>query len=87
MALRRQKLDRKVQLTLDAEHVIDMPPGWVFTIDCPYHGKIDFDFNTFRENGREELAAQMRDTIWSLRHESVGASLTSVVMQSYRNLY
>jgi integrase len=77
VALRRQKLDRKANLTLDRGRVIDTPPGWVFTIDCPYHGKIDFDFNPYRGNDRDELAGHMRDAIWSLRHESSGASLAT----------
>ncbi len=75
MAIRRNKLDRKVDLTLDAGRVIDMSPGWAFTIDCPHHGQINLDFNPFREIGREDIAGHMRDAFWSLRHEAVGATL------------
>ena len=77
MAIKRQKLDRKANLTLDGDRVIDMPPGWAFTINCPYHGKIVFDFNPYRENGRDDLAGHLRDAIWSQRHEVVGATLKS----------
>lgn len=77
MAIRRKKLDRKADLTLDAGRVVDMPPGWIFTIDCPHHGTIKFDFNPYRENGREGLASHMRDALWSMRHTSVGATLYS----------
>lgn len=75
VAIRRNKLDRKTDLTLDADRVVDIPPGWAFTIDCPHHGKINLDFNPYRENGREELAGHMRDAFWSLRHEALGESL------------
>ena len=75
VAIKRQKLDRKANLTLDGDRVIDMPPGWAFTINCPYHGKIVFDFNPYRENGRDDLAGHLRDAIWSQRHEVVGVTL------------
>ena len=75
VAIKRQKLDRKANLTLDGDRVIDMPPGWAFTINCPYHGKIAFDFNPYRENGRDDLAGHLRDAIWSQRHEVVGITL------------
>ena len=77
MAIRRQKLDRTANLTLDGGRVIDMPPGWAFTIHCQYHGKIDFDFDPYREHGRDELAEHMRDAVWSLRHEMIGNTLKS----------
>ncbi|WP_153116892.1 tyrosine-type recombinase/integrase [Rhodocyclus tenuis] len=77
MAIRRNKLDRKANLTLDVGRVVDMPPGWAFTIDCPHHGKLKFDFNPFRESGREDLASHMRDALWNMRHTSVGATLYS----------
>jgi integrase len=77
MVIRRQKLNRKVDLILDDGRVVDLPPGWIFTIDCSYHGKIPFDFNPFRNNSREGLAGHIRDAIWSQRHESTGASLES----------
>lgn len=75
MAVRRKKINRQTDLTVRENRVIDMPPGWVFTIDCQHHGKIVLDFNEFRVNGREELAAHMRDAVWSQRHELVGMSL------------
>jgi len=78
VAIRRNKLDRKADLTLDAGRVVDMPPGWTFNIDCPHHGKIKFDFNPYRENGRDDLAGHLRDAIWSLRHEAVGATLRGI---------
>ena len=43
VAIRRNKLDRKADLTLEAGRVVDMPPGWAFTIDCPHHGQIKFE--------------------------------------------
>ncbi len=80
MAIRRQKLDRKVNLTMDGDRVVDMPPDWVFTIDCPHHGKIKFDFTPYRQGGREEVAGHMRDSFWNLRHQVVG-----ITFRSYEN--
>lgn len=77
VAIRRKKLDRKIDLTRDGGQIIDLPPGWEFTIDCRYHGKIHFDFTPYRRYGRDHLAGHMRDAIWSLRHEVVGKSLLS----------
>ncbi len=77
MAIKRQKLDRKANLTLDVDRVVDIPPGWAFTITCPHHGKIALDFNPYRENGRDDLAGHMRDAFWSMRHEVVGVTLES----------
>lgn len=79
MAIRRNKLDRKANLTLDAGRVVDRPPGWTFVIDCPHHGKIEFDFNPYRKNGREDLAGHLRDAFWSLRHEATAETLRSFV--------
>lgn len=84
MAIRRNKLDRKADLNLDAGRVIDMPPGWAFTIDCEHHGKIKFDFNPYRENGREDLASHLRDAIWSMRHEVVGETLEKMEQPGLR---
>lgn len=80
MAIRRQKLDRKVNLTMDGDRVVDMPPDWVFTIDCQHHGKITFDFTPYRQGGREEIAGHMRDAFWNLRHQVVG-----ITFRSYEN--
>lgn len=84
MAIRRNKLDRKADLTLDAGRVVDMPPGWAFAINCEHHGKIEFDFNPYRENGREDLAGHLRDAFWSLRHELVGATLRGLESRGLR---
>lgn len=78
MAIRRNKLDRKVDLALDTGRVIDMPPGWAFTIDCKHYGRIEFNFNRYCEQGREELAGHMLDAVWSLRHELVGKTLVNI---------
>jgi hypothetical protein len=75
VAIRRLKLCREASLTLDRGRVVDIPPGWAFAIDTPYSGRIKFDFNPYRENGRDDLAGQMRDAVWSLRHEAVGVTL------------
>lgn len=78
MAIRRQKLDRKVDLTLEGNKVVDLPAGWAFSILCEHHGDIQFDFNLYRAHGRDDLARHMRDAIWSLRHELVGITLNAL---------
>ena len=80
MVIKRKKLDRKADLILDGDRVVDMPPGWRFTIHCPHHGPFTFDFASCRERGRDELAAHMRDAFWSLRHEVNGISLNSYAL-------
>lgn len=88
MAIKRKKLDRKADLMLDAAgRVVDMPPGWAYTIDCEHHGQINFDFNPYRENGREDLAGHMRDAFWSLRHEMVGKTLDSMERSGLRHFW
>ena len=77
MAIRRQKLDRKINLTSRDGELVDMPPGWAFTIICPHRGEIHLNFNRYRERGRDELAGHMRDCIWKLRHEVTGKTLLS----------
>lgn len=73
--IRKKKVGRKIDLQKHGGELIDLSPDWKFIIICPHHGEITFDFNPFRRNGREALAAHMRDAIWSLRHELVGRTL------------
>ena len=75
----RKRVSRKLGKPVEAGRVIDFPPGWTFTIECPHHGPIDFDFTPFRTNGRDQLAAELRDAVWSMRHEVVGNTLDSFV--------
>lgn len=87
MAIKRQKLDRKVDLTIKGGKVIDLPPGWFFTIQCEHHGKIKLDFNRYREHGREDLAMHIRDALWTLRHEVVGLTLREYEKQGVRQFW
>lgn len=87
MAIKRYKLDRKANLTLNGDHVIEMSPGWAFNIDCPHHGKIVFDFNHYRESGRDDITGHMRDAIWSLRHEVVGITLKGYEQVAMRQFW
>ena len=75
VAIKRQRVNREAKLALENGRVIDMPPDWNFAIDCPFHGKMRFDFNRYRDHGREDFAQNMRDAIWNMRHESVGETL------------
>ncbi|EGW21589.1 tyrosine-type recombinase/integrase [Methylobacter tundripaludum] len=81
MAIRRNRIDRTVSLTVsDDNRVVDIPPEWTFTIRCSKNGvEYPFDFNRYQSSGREPLAIQMRDAIWSMRRELTGKSLTSYV--------
>lgn len=81
MAIRRNRVDRSPSLNLDVDsRVVDLPPSWAFTIRCTQNGAdYPFDFTSYRTNGREPLAIQMRDAIWSMRRELTGKSLTSYV--------
>ena len=77
--LGRKRVTRKMNLATAGAEVIDVPPGWQFTIDCPNHGLIQFDFEPFARDGRRELAGQFRDAVWSLRHHVQGNTLYSYV--------
>lgn len=80
MAIRRNRVDRTANLTISDNCVVDIPPSWNFTIRCSQSGtEYPFDFIRFQAGGREPLAAQMRDAIWSMRRELTGKSLTSYV--------
>lgn len=76
MAIKRKRINRKAELLQRDGVVVDLPPGWTFTVNCPHHGPQHFDFASYCANGREQLAREMRDAIWSMRHELVGATLT-----------
>lgn len=79
MAIRRQKLDRKASAQIQGGRVIDLAPGWSFSLVCPHQGEQRFDFKEYRARGRENLAAHMRDAAWSLRNELGAYTLTSYV--------
>ncbi|MCA8038047.1 site-specific integrase [Burkholderia arboris] len=90
MAIRRSRLDRKTNLTIDSGNVVDLAPGWEFSITCPHHGEIYLDFRPHCDNGRVELVSHIRDAFWSMRHELVGITLAvyyeSVVRTFFRFL-
>ncbi len=66
MVVKRKRVNRTVDLIEANGNVIDLPPGWIFTIKDPDHGEITFNFTQHRCNGREILARHFRDAIWSL---------------------
>lgn len=76
MAIRRTKLDRRSKNLTKARDV-DCAPAWSFTIQCPFEGNLEFDFNRYRRFDRDDLAGHMRDAFWSMRHDRVGRSLRS----------
>lgn len=76
MALKIKTVDRTVGRS-PAGQLLQLAPGWILTIDSKHHGIVTIDCNQLRHNGREELAGQIRDAYWSMRHESEGASLIS----------
>ncbi len=84
MAIKRQKLNRKVDLVIVGDNVVDMPPGWTFTVDCPHHGKVTLDFTAYVGCGRDELLGHMRDAYWNLRKEFVGITLRNSFNGGFR---
>lgn len=76
MAIKRKRLNRNADLTQRDGVLVDLPPGWKFTVICEHHGPQPFDFTPYRVKGREQLATEMRDAFWSMRHELVGNTLT-----------
>lgn len=82
MAIRKQRLDRKVEgLQIDGNKLAHLPAPWTFVIDCLHHGPTELDFTAFRVNGRQDLAAHFRDAVWGMRHTHLG-----VTLRNYRNL-
>ncbi|CRP03473.1 Site-specific recombinase XerC [Pseudomonas aeruginosa] len=73
----RKRVIRKLEVSPASGEVIDLTPGWAFTVNCQHHGDMRFDFEPLRRNGLDVLAGQMRDAIWSLRHQVVGSTLQS----------
>lgn len=77
----RKRVNRKVESIKPSGEVIDLPPDWRFAINCKHHGEVRFDFELLCRNGREGLAKDFRDAVWSLRHELVGQTLRGVHQQ------
>jgi integrase len=77
MALRRQRVNRTTTANMRDGLLIELPLDWRLHIDCQFHGPMIFDFEPFTLHGRVQLASQFRDALWSLRHESSGASLAT----------
>lgn len=75
----RKRVDRKTNLARAGAEVVDLEPGWQFHIDCPNHGRIHLNFEPFTRDGRTPLAAQLRDAVWSLRHQVQGNTLHSFI--------
>ena len=73
----KPRVNRKADLRQEDGTVVDLPPGWAFNIQCPFHGRFRFDFTPLRRDGRDRLAEQIRDAIWSLRHELANNTLYS----------
>ncbi len=87
MAIKRQKINRKVDLTIKDGKVVDLPPDWSFTIKCEHHGDVKFNFDRYREHGRSDLATHIRDALWTLRHEVVGLTLLEYEKRGVRQFW
>jgi hypothetical protein len=82
MALSRPRIDRsKVPLTrVGSGQLLHIAPGWKFEIRCKSSGdRQHFDFSEFRLEGRDELASNLRDAIWSRRFEATVETIDSQV--------
>ena len=73
----KPRVNRNTNLRQEGGTVVDLPPGWSFEILCPFHGRFGFDFAPLRRHGRDRFAEQVRDAIWSLRHELASNTLYS----------
>jgi len=89
MAVHRKRIDRSVDLKVNEHNrVVDLPPAWKFDYRCPQsNDDYSFDFEQYRINGRDVLAEQMRDAVWSLRHESTGTQLKSLEETGIRKFW
>ncbi len=56
---------------------IDHASGWSFTVRTADKGETTLDFERFRRNGRNEMAATFRDILWALRHRIAAKTLIS----------
>lgn len=74
VALKRQKINRKISAS-STQNLVDLPPGWAFVLSTERQESFRFDFEPLRNSGREDLAAHMRDAIWSRRHECAPSTL------------
>lgn len=79
--IQRRRISRKMAEIASDGRVIDLPATWIYTITCPHHGEIKFNFETLRRNGRDNLAGHVRDAVWSMRHELVGTTLQGIYYQ------
>lgn len=75
MVIKRRKICRKTTNPIKEGRVLDIAPGWTFSLECKAHGTYTFDFSSLRSSGREDLAAHMRNALYSLRHQVVGKTL------------
>ncbi|QJQ02330.1 integrase [Herbaspirillum rubrisubalbicans Os34] len=77
----RKQVVRKVESIVLDGTIVDLPPSWCFTIRCQHHGEIRFDFTPWIRCSRDDLVMQIRDAVWSLRHELVGITLQGIFQQ------
>lgn len=69
MAISRKKINRKIDLHATEDTLVHLPPPWAFDLPTEAGASIHFDFSGLRTNGRSDLAAHMRDSIWTRRYE------------------
>lgn len=79
--IQRRRINRKMTEIASNGQVIDLPVSWIFTITCPHHGEIEFNFESLRANGRDNLAIHIRDAVWTMRYELVGNTLQGIYYQ------
>ncbi len=68
MAISQKRISRKLKAG-DAGTVAEFPPSWSFELVDERGEKTRFDFHELRVAGREQLATQLRDAVWSQRLE------------------
>lgn len=84
MTIRRSRVDRTLPPGRKDGEVMYVPAAWSFSLTCPGHQQVQLDFNVFRAQGRESLAAHVRDAFWSLRNKASAASFTCYINSMHR---
>ena len=74
----RKRISRKIISGPNSKgEVVDLHSQGDFVFKSQHHGTIRFNFEPLMRHGREKLAGQMRDALWSLRHDVEGNSQTT----------
>lgn len=84
----RKRISRKIISGPNSKgEVVDLHSQGDFVFKSQHHGTIRFNFEPLMRHGREKLAGQMRDALWSLRHDVEGNTLFSYYSMGIVNFW